>query len=309
MNTRGTTVKQALAVAIGFFDGVHRGHQAVFQTLLSICQHHGFEPGVVTFPNHPRTLLTGEAVPLLTDCDEKCDLIRAAGIPAITVLPFTHELQQLDAAAFVEQILVNQLNVAHVVVGHDFHFGANRSGNGDRLTALGQYHGFNVTIVPAFHWEGQLISSRSIRQALQQGDLNRANTWLNRRYTLTGTVVKGQQLGRQLGVPTANVAYSPTRQLPANGVYAVSVDGPAFHNRIGVANIGYRPTVDASPTGDPLLEVHLLDADLHADALYGYPLTLHFVQYLRSEQRFNGLDALKTQIHHDIQQTRAVLEM
>jgi riboflavin kinase/FMN adenylyltransferase len=225
------------------------------------------------------------------------------GVEQLVLLPFDRELANLSPQQFVEEILVRSLGATQVSVGQDFRFGRGRAGEAADLQQLAAPYGIAVTVVPLLFCQGERISSSNIRQALLAGDLSKANRLLGRPYSLTGEVVSGQQLGRTLGFPTANLQLPLEKFLPAKGVYAVRVTGAgtADSPAAGVMNIGIRPTVAG---GQPTAEVHLLDWS--AD-LYGKTLTVTLEHFLRPEQKFSSLDALKAQIHADCAAARSQL--
>ncbi|MGL5059606.1 MAG: bifunctional riboflavin kinase/FAD synthetase [Microcoleus sp.] len=284
---------------------------------------------VVTFDPHPQEFFTGQQRQLLTPLAEKVELLAAMGVEQLVLLPFDRELAALSAAEFVEEILVKQLQASRISVGMDFRFGKGRTGTAADLQAIANSYGIDVTLV-GLHTcgEGDRISSSIIRESLASGDLRRANQLLGRPYSLLGQVVSGQQLGRTIGFPTANIQLPPEKFLPRFGVYAVRVlvrdldctmqernspkrwDVPAtpicdktsdlqFIN--GVMNVGCRPTVDGK---QPTVEVHLLD---WCGDLYGQTLSVSLIEFLRTEQKFASLDALKTQIQADCDVAQRVL--
>jgi riboflavin kinase/FMN adenylyltransferase len=287
--------------AIGNFDGVHRGHQAVLDLALERGRATGRPVVAVTFEPHPRTLFKPEApVFRLTPAPVKARLMRALGTDAVLVLPFTRDFAALTAEAFVRDILVDGLGIGHAVVGWDFHFGARRGGSPAFLTAAGHLDGFGVDVIPAFAAEdGALVSSSRIRDALAVGDVSLANGLLGYRWFSLAEVVHGAKRGRTLGIPTANMELGADCRL-AHGVYAVTfrVDG---ETRAGVANFGRRPQFD---NGAPLLETHVLDFD---GDLYGRTAAVAFLARLRPELKFAGVDALIAQMHADIAEARAVV--
>lgn len=303
------------AVALGNFDGVHRGHQKVIQPVLNFAgaSLHNYAT-VVTFNPHPQEFFTGQSRALLTPVNEKVQQLLRLGVEQLVLLPFDQELAALSPQQFVDNILVQQLSSQRISVGEDFRFGRSRGGNATELQAIAATYGIPVTIVPLQTCEGERISSSSIRKALQQGDLQCANQLLGRPYTLIGTVVKGQQLGRTIGFPTANVQVPPKKFLPRQGVYAVRVliaegtqsiqeevkipqlfnlESEQLSDFVGVMNIGYRPTVDGT---NPTVEVHLLN---WCGDLYGKTITVQLEKFLRPEQKFASLEALKAQIQAD----------
>ncbi|MEG3872860.1 bifunctional riboflavin kinase/FAD synthetase [Microcoleus sp. Z1_B5] len=284
---------------------------------------------VVTFDPHPQEFFTGQPKKLLTPLAEKVELLAAMGVEQLVLLPFDRELAALTACEFVEEILVRQLKASRISVGVDFRFGRGRAGTAVDLQSIASGYGIDVALVPLHNCgEGDRISSSAIREGLASGDLRRANQLLGRPYSLVGTVVGGQRLGRTIGFPTANIELPPEKFLPRFGVYAVRVslkhgwenmkeesssyqrENPksvipgtasnlSFVN--GVMNVGCRPTVDGL---QPTVEVHLLD---WSGDLYGQTLSASLVEFLRPEQKFASLDALKTQIQADCDIARSLL--
>lgn len=322
------TVLTPTAVALGNFDGFHRGHQQVVQPILrprevaanlSMADQQYSEPlaqvtvsgygTVVTFNPHPQEFFTGKTKKLLTPFDEKIEILQNFGVQQLVLLPFDQHLASLTPTQFVEEILVKYLQASRVSVGFDFRFGRHRMGNTQDLKTIGSKYGIDVEIVSRFPCEnGDRISSSIIRQSLTEGNLTRANQLLGRTYTLVGQVIQGQQLGRTLGFPTANLQLPPDKFLPRYGVYAVKVTRTSQWGQgktlchLGVMNIGCRPTV----AGDhPTVEVHLLD---WSGDLYGQTLTVSLKAFVRPEQKFASLEQLKAQIQQDCNQARTHLE-
>jgi riboflavin kinase/FMN adenylyltransferase len=291
---------------IGNFDGVHRGHKALLSELRSRGRTLGVPTTLVTFEPLPREFFAGPGgeptVPVrLTRFREKMLLLRDTGLDRVLCLRFDATLAALEAERVVDDLLVAGLGVREVVVGDDFRFGRDREGDFALLQASGRRHGFAVDHLHTLTAGDARISSTRVREALAAGDLPRARELLGHRYFLCGRVVRGRRLGRELGMPTANLRLHRDRA-PLEGVYAVQVEGvPGRPRAPAVANIGRRPTVDGK---EPLLEVHVFDCD--AD-LYGRPLTVTFVQRIREERRFDSLDALRAQIARDGAEARAVL--
>lgn len=258
---------------------------------------------VATFNPHPREFFSGKSWNLLTPQSEKVQQLSLLGVEQLVLLPFDQELASLSPQDFVEKILVQQLQATQVSVGQDFHFGYRRSGTATDLQAIASSYGIEVTIVSLQMCQGERISSSSIRQSLQDGDIRQANLRLGRPYTIMGVVVKGQQLGRTLGFPTANLQLAPEKFLPRHGVYCVRVHSPSLpalaSSHPAVMNIGQRPTVSGTTV---TVEVHLLD---WSGDLYGQTLTVSLEEFLRPEQKFASLDALKSQIQADCEAARA----
>ena len=254
------------------------------------------ESVLLTFDPHPRMVLYPEdhGLQLLTTLDEKVALLKESGIDNLIVHPFTREFSRTTSIDFVRNILVNQLGTNRLVIGYDHHFGRNREGSFEHLKEFGPLYGFEVEEIPAEELEDVSISSTKIRQALDQGDVATANSYLGSVYRISGFVIEGNKLGRQLGFPTANIRIDHTNKLiPANGVYAVltAVNGQFFK---GMLNIGHRPTVNALQTST--IEVHIFDFE---GDLYGKTIELHFKERIRDEQKFEGLQALQQQLELD----------
>lgn len=290
------------ALAIGNFDGVHRGHQHLMQRVVDSARRLGGQAVALTFEPHPTRVLAPErAAPLLMGLDRKLELLSTLGLDAVVVQRFDLSLSSQSPAEFVDAVVMG-LRAREVYIGADFHFGRNREGNGAVLAELGVARGFTAHVVPPVQEAGATISSSRIRKALADGDIDLAASLLGRPYDLDGLVVAGQRRGRTLGFPTANLA-TPCEALPRDGVYAVRVqrrdqdDGPWAP---AVMNLGQRPTVQAGRS----IEAHLLDADVD---LYGQTLRVRFVKRLRDERRFDSLDALRAQIATDSEAARAAL--
>ena len=304
-------IQTPTAVALGKFDGVHRGHQRVIQPILhKAADTERIYPTVITFEPHPQEFFTGKSRRLLTPVDEKVRHLELLGIKQLVLIPFNKELAALTPEQFVEQIIVEKLQAARISVGQDFCFGSKRSGTALDLQVLVAKYGIPVTIVPLETHEDDLpmpqeetrISTSFIRQTLETGNLEKANQMLGRPYTLIGTVVKGQQLGRTIGFPTANLQLPEDKFLPRQGVYAVRVSDISqpdinpdinLNNCPAVMNIGDRPTVNGTHL---TVEVHLLD---FAGDLYDRKLQIQLEKFLRSQQKFPSLEALKAQIQLD----------
>lgn len=348
-----TTAITPTAIALGNFDGVHLGHQAVIRQISShalgldhanalaqgststlaaspeapplrgLSHRSGQDsqivsipgitqqdlratpiPTVMTFFPHPQEFFSGKARPALTPVTEKAAMISQLGVGQLVLLPFTQALANLTPQEFVEDLLIKQLKVQHISVGKDFCFGKKRQGTVEDLQTLTRPYGVDVHITPHTCLGGERISSSRIRAALSQADLATAEALLGRPYSLSGRVVKGQQLGRTLGFPTANLAIPEDKFLPPHGVYSVWVEGAsgvAGQRLPGVMNLGIRPTVQGLSL---TVEVHLLH---WAGDLYGKSLQVFLNHHLRPEQRFPSLDALKAQIEQDCQTALAAL--
>lgn len=282
-------------LAVGVFDGVHLGHQAVIGRAVADSRR---EPDaaavVVTFDPHPLRVLKPDAAPrLLTSTRHKFQFFAALGATHCLALTFDQAFAATPPETFITSLAAASRPLREVCVGFNWSFGRGREGNLDLLTRLGERHGFVVVGLPSVNVDGETVSSTLIRQAVETGDLPKAARMLGRQFTILGTVVAGQQLGRQLGFPTANLA-AHNEQFPPNGVYAVTArwDGGTYP---GVVNLGYRPTV-AQPGGERLLELHLFDFDRQ---IYGDDVEVEFRAFLRPEKKFSGVDELRAQIARD----------
>lgn len=278
---------------IGNFDGVHRGHKALLARLKSEGEALGLPTTLITFEPQPREYFRGREVPArLTRLREKLWLLERVGVDRVLCLPFNERLASMSAQAIVDDLLVAGLDVRYLMVGDDFRFGRGREGDVALLEAAGARHGFKVEQLGTLALADERVSSTRVRTALAAGDLLLAERLLGHRYFISGRVVYGRQLGRQLGVPTANVPLNRYRAA-LEGVFAVEVSGlgPV---RQGVANIGIRPTVDGR---EPLLEVHIFD---FTEDIYGRLLTTTFRHKIRDEWKFESVDALKARIDVDI---------
>ncbi|WP_296746052.1 bifunctional riboflavin kinase/FAD synthetase [Mesorhizobium sp.] len=290
-------------VAIGNFDGVHRGHQSVLERALAEARRRGVPALVLTFEPHPRKVFRPE-MPLfvLTPPPMKARLLTQLGFAALVEQQFTRDFASLSADAFVTGVLESNLGISHAVTGFDFHFGKDRQGGPAFLMAAGERHGFGVTLVDAFRDEGaEVVSSSRIRGLLCDGRVEEAAGLLGYRYTVESEVIGGQRLGRTLGFPTANMRLSPEVTL-REGIYAVRfrrADG-TLHD--GVASFGRRPTVDDN--GAPLLETFVFD---FSGDLYGETCQVSFFGFLRPELKFDGLDPLVAQMKNDEAEARALL--
>ena len=289
------------ALTAGVFDGIHRGHQHLIQQTAQAAAALGGKAGMITFWPHPLEVLHPEQqVRYLTMLEEKLDLLAGLGnLDVVVVMPFAPGLAMTSAGDFID-LLMQHLALRVLVEGADFVFGHNREGNMSFLTAYGQTHGFAVQTVDLQRDAHHRISSTHIRTVLAEGQVETAEILLGRPCSARGLVVKGDQRGRLLGFPTANLAIDEQKILPADGVYAVRAQ---VEDRFypGVTNIGVRPTVDGTKH---LTEVHLLDAQ---QDLYGKELEVRFIARLREERRFDSVDALKAQIAADVQQARMAL--
>lgn len=287
-------------IALGFFDGVHRGHGA----LLSLCAQRAKELGAVptafTFDAHPASFITGSPTPLLTTPADRAGLMeRLYGIREVIVAHYDDHMMKTPWREFVTEFLVRDHGAVHLVAGHDFHFGYKGEGNPQRLQELCAQLGLGCDIVPKVELEGITISSTYIRTLIAQGEMERAARFLGHPYVLTGTVGHGKRLGSTLGFPTVNLHFPPGILAPAYGVYACKAVLPNGESRLSVTNVGVRPTVQ---DGDGLTaEGFLLDFD---GDLYGQEVRMEFYHFLRPERKFESLEALRAEVMHNAQQVR-----
>jgi riboflavin kinase/FMN adenylyltransferase len=291
-------------VTTGTFDGVHVGHRKIISRMREVAKKVDGETVLLTFDPHPRTVLFPDdhGLLLLTTLDEKIALLEEAGVDNLIIHPFTREFSRITSIDFVRDILVEMLGTYRLVIGYDHHFGRNREGSFEHLVEFGPLYGFEVEEIPALEVQDVSVSSTKIRKALEEGDVATATEYLGAHYRLNGFVVEGNKIGRTLGFPTANIRVENTnKQIPADGVYAVIVvvNGKKLK---GMLNIGQRPTVNALQSRT--IEVHIID---YEGDLYGSSIELQFIHRVRNEQKFNGLDELRTQLEKDKVQTLSML--
>ncbi|MCC2547092.1 bifunctional riboflavin kinase/FAD synthetase [Hymenobacter sp. BT175] len=294
-------------VTSGTFDGVHLGHQKILRRLLEVARQTGGPSVVITYWPHPRLVLGPPLthpelleLRLLSTLEERTARLAEFGVDYLLVVPFTKEFSEMTSEQYIQQLLLDTVGTKKLVIGYDHRFGKNREGGFDYLTRHADRYGLEVEEIPREDVDALAVSSTRIRRALESGDILTANRHLGYSYPLTGTVVRGRQLGRTIGYPTANMECAePLKLVPARGVYAVMATTAAGTHHPAMLNIGVRPTVggDLQQT----VEAHLLDFD---GDLYDQPLTVQFVARLRDEQKFEGLDALKTQLAKDADAAR-----
>lgn len=289
-----------VSLALGTFDGLHKGHRAVIDTLRRLAEANEGEAVVTTFDPHPLTVVAPPSEPfLLTTLEERTELLQATSIDTLIVVRFDQSLRTIAARDWLESI-DQHLHPRRIVVSSTHAFGHNRGGDPALLSRWAAARGIDVTIVPAVTDDGIVVSSSAVRARLRDGDVRTAARWLGRWYTVRGVVIAGAGRGRQLGVPTANLTVSPEKLLPAHGVYAAyaTVDRTTY---TAAVNIGVRPTFGGD---SPAVEAHLIDVDLD---LYGRMLNLAFVERLRPEQRFPDATALRAQLAGDVASARRIL--
>ena len=297
-------VKNAI-VTTGTYDGVHLGHKTIIKHLKKIAKKNNGETVVLTFHPHPRMVLQENSdIKLLGTIEERISLLKEAGVDHLIILPFTKEFSRISSLEFVRDILVNQIGTKKLVIGYDHHFGRNREGSFEHLKEFGPMYGFEVEEIPAIDVKDVNISSTKIRVALEGGDINKAKEYLGRNYSISGIVIAGNQIGRLIGFPTANIKIKESIKLiPEIGVYAVNI----FHNGHkykGMLNIGYRPTI--SDNNGISIEVHLFDFNAN---LYKEELKIEFISKVRKEKQFKDVNQLKEQLERDLINCKKILKV
>lgn len=287
--------------ALGFFDGVHLGHQALLKACRTLATEYGCTPGAITFSQHPTALVLGKRPNLINTLDDRCRLLTAMGAENLVALPFDDALMHMPWRDFI-RFLRTEYNAVGFVCGSDFRFGYQGEGNADILSQYCRAAGLPCAVVPQQDLDGTKISSSHIRSLLEAGDVETANRFLGHPHILSGTVVPGKQLGRTIGIPTANLHLPEELLTPKFGVYATLAcfDGKKYP---AVTNIGTRPTVQGENiTVEPWI------LDFHGD-LYGKEIRLEFHQFLRPEEKFDSLETLRSEIHRNAAQTRAIFQI
>lgn len=290
-------------ITTGTFDGVHIGHRKIIENLRTIADDCNGETVLVTFDPHPRIVLFPDSshLKLITTLDEKQELLEKAGIDHLVIIPFTKEFSRITSYDWVNTILVKQLGVHSLVIGYDHHFGRNREGGINELQQFSKELNFDLIEIPAQDIDDINVSSTKIREALKDGDVKTANTFLTYPYGFTGEVIHGDKRGKDIGFPTANLKINdPLKLVPGDGVYAVNltIDNNSFH---GMLNIGLRPTVDGKKHA---VEVHIFDLE---QDLYGKEIKVNLMSRIRSEIKFENIEALKVQLEEDAKVARLEL--
>jgi riboflavin kinase / FMN adenylyltransferase len=292
-------------VTIGVFDGVHKGHKAIISNLVNRAKEIGGESVVVTLWPHPRIVLKKdvENLRLLNCLEEKKWLLEKQQIDHLVILPFTEELSRLTACDFIKDILVDKIGVEHLLIGYDHHFGKGGKGNFRDVEACSAKYNFQVERVDAKSEEGTEISSTVIRNALLDGNLKKANQYLGYFYFIMGRVIGGNRIGQKIGFPTANIEpHDPYKLIPKDGVYAIKAN-PDNKTLKGMLNIGYRPTVGGQ-RNKVSIETHLFDFD---EDIYNKEITIHMIQRIRAEKKFNHVDELVEQLKVDKESSLQIL--
>ena len=294
-------------ITTGAFDGVHKGHQKIISRMQEIAAQIGGETIIITFHPHPRKVtssIPGE-IKQLTSLNERIQLLDKAGIDHLVVVPFDYHFSNLTAQAYVQEFLVEHFHPHTIIVGYDHRFGKGRLGNFDLLKTYGQDFNFSVEQINEQLVGDEIISSTLIREYLTEKNIGKANQLLGYAYFIEGFIVRGNQIGRTIGFPTANLHINDEEKLiPSNGVYAVRVKGPCFGDRIldGMMNIGVRPTVDGHKK---VIEVNIFEFD---EDIYEQTITVWVYDYIRGEVKFNGLDELKAQLNKDVNSSKIILQ-
>lgn len=303
-HTHNNTALRPNVATIGFFDGVHCGHQFLIHQVVQLAQENGLASSVITFSQHPRRVMQQSYQPkLLTTLQEKCELLSKQALDYTVLLDFSMEMSRMTAREFMDVILKQQLGVRMLVIGYDHRFGHNRAEGFEDYVRYGQELGIQVVQSKAWQIGNINISSSVIRNLIQLGDVKQATDCLGCPYLLKGRIVAGHQVGRKMGFPTANIQVNnPFKIIPANGVYAVwaTVDSQRYK---GMLNIGNRPTVDNDPKNS--IECYLLDFDGN---IYNHEIEVEFVDYLRAEKRFDSLESLTHQLQQDAAYVATLLE-
>jgi riboflavin kinase/FMN adenylyltransferase len=293
-------------ITTGAFDGVHRGHQQIIDRMKQIASEVSGETIIITFHPHPRKIISsvpGE-IKQLTSLNERIVLLEKAGIDHLIVIPFDYQFSNLSATDYVSKFLVANFHPHTIIVGYDHHFGKGRVGNFEMLKEIGENFGFQVEQINEQIVEGEIVSSTYIRNYLGNQQIEKANALLGYAYFFDGFIVRGNQIGRTIGFPTANLHINDEEKLiPANGVYAVRVTGACFSGKTldGMMNIGVRPTVDGHKK---VIEVNIFDFN---EDIYEQTITVMVYDYIRGEVKFDGLDALKAQLNQDVISSKTIL--
>ncbi len=288
--------KAAFAVVtVGTFDGLHLGHQKIIRRMVELAKENNGETILVTFDPHPRLVvnLNSHEIKFINTQKRKFELLNKSGIDHLIIIPFTKAFAKTSSEDFIKKYLVERIGAKKLIVGYDHHFGKNREGNYQKLHQLGKDNGFDVEEINAQYIDEIAVSSTKIRQALIDGDIKRANKFLGYTYSITGIVIEGNKIGRTIGFPTANIEIEDKYKLiAAGGVYACKVDvnGKQY---TGMGNIGTRPTIGINGL---VTEVHIFDFD---EEIYGQEITIYFVDRIRDEKKFSGLEELKSQLEKD----------
>jgi len=287
------------SAAIGNFDGVHLGHKKIFKLIKNIAEQKSTKSCILTFYPHPQKVLARKDVSLIMPIDEKFKLLKEAGIDCVISIKFTKELSHLSAEEFVKDVLINKINIRDIVVGPNFMFGKNRSGNAELLKEMGNKYGFETHVISPIKLDDDVISSSTIRKKISEGNILDLNNYLGYKYFLKGIIVEGEKRGRKIGFPTANIN-TKWELIPKPGVYA-TISGVKGSLYTSITNIGFRPTFGENKL---LIETHLFD---FSDSVYGEEIKVEFYQRLRDEKKFDSVQELIAQIKTDIKDVKNIL--
>lgn len=294
LNVKEITGENAgTAIALGNFDGVHLGHQALIKEMIGIAQKNGYKSSVLMFENHTKSVIDGKGPSLITCMNQRYDILETLGVEIIYKMDFDKSIMNLSPEEFVSKILVDKLNVKAVVVGMDYKFGHKAAGNGQTLKDLGLKYNFKVKILDPIYMDGEIVSSTWVRKSILDGDMKQAKRLLGRNYSILGKVVQGKRIGNKLGFPTANMEPLINYVLPKNGVYSSEtiVDGVKY---LSASSVGYNPTFNENVIK---IESHIIGFTKN---IYSLNIELVFIEYLRKEIKFDNIDLLKKQILDDI---------
>lgn len=291
-------------VTVGTFDGLHAGHQKIIHSLNQLAAENGGKSVVITFEPHPRMVVGSgpEGLKLIINTERKYEILESLGIDQLVIIPFDLNFSALSYEKFVEEILIDRIGTRILVIGYDHHFGRNREGDYDRLLELSERLNFRIVRIAAQIIDDMAVSSTKIRNALNDGNIYKANRMLGYLYSVTGIVEKGNMLGRSIGFPTANIKVEDHYNIIAKlGVYAcrVGIGGKTY---AGMGNIGFRPTIEGK---NPVIETHIFDFE---EDIYGMEITIYFISRIRDEKKFNNLDELKQQLIKDKEDALLILK-
>lgn len=294
-------ITENTAVALGNFDGLHRGHMNLIRSMVEIAREAGNTPAVFTFSNHPSTLLSDEKVPEIIYKDEKAYILEKAGVELIFELPFTRDICKMPAEDYVRDLLISKFRMKDACCGFNYRFGSRAAGDTDLLQKMGRDLGFGVHIMDAFTVDGEVVSSTLIREAIIAGDMEKADSLLGRAYSIRGTVIQGNRLGRTIGFPTCNISIDEGMVAPPNGVYLTTceVGGKVYDS---ITNVGVKPTI-----GDYEKSIETNIFDFTGD-VYDEEIRVGFLKMIRREMKFPGIEELKKQIENDCISARKMHE-
>ena len=290
---------EPVAVALGNFDGIHRGHRELIETAVREAGRRGIRSAVFTFSEHPRNVMAGKTVVRnIIYEDEKNELLETAGVDYLFSLPFDEKMRTQTPESFVRELLMDRFHVDTAICGFNFTYGHKASGTAETLQEAGRHYGFNVVVIPSVLVGGEVVSSTLIRQCIMEGDIHKASELLGRSYTLRGTVIHGEKMGRRIGFPTCNITIDESMVTPANGVYVTGcwVDGV---RHCSITNVGNKPTVGQFEKN---IETNILNFD---EDVYGKTICVEFMEQIRTEKKFSGLEELKKQIREDVRTASA----